>query len=155
MKKLFLITNVLLIATNLVFAADYWVYIRKETKITDYNNAEQIAGRSDTGDIVEILPCTSQYVPTKKEEETYKIIKVIGLKNLDKLQLRDTIREDVIVEGTLPGEPDKIVQKVIKYRRNKVKLAELGTKEVFTKSEIQEKITDKIDSKSISFYTDK
>lgn len=138
MKKLFLIVGLLLIA-NLVVAQDYWLYIRKQTKITDYNDPEQVAGLSDTDDVVEALPCTPQYVPTKKEKKLYKIVKAKDFTLLDKSQVKDSIRD---IDG-----------KIIKYRRYKIDITSLGVKEEFEKNEIQQKITDKIGSVPINFYT--
>lgn len=135
------ITLMIALLAQFSSGADYWVYIRKATKITDYDNAEQVAGRSDTGDIVEVLPCTSQYVPTKRELEIYKIIKVKDFENLDRVQLKDTIRDTEEIP--------------IKYRRYNIDISALGVKEVFQKNEIESKVTDKISNKPISFYTDR
>jgi len=152
MKKLLFL---ILLFSSSLSAQDYWVYIRKETKIKDYKNAEQVAGMSDTGDIVEIVPCTPQYVPTKDEKKLYKIIKISGMSELDRLQLKDTIRGEVNIYGKQP---------ILKYRRHGIDLISIDEKDAlkeeskkgeFTKDEIAEDIKDKITDSPISFYTDK
>jgi hypothetical protein len=155
MKKLFLTTIFLLITANLIFAQDYWVYIRENTKITDKNDLNQIAGMSDEGDIVEVLPCTKQYEPTDEEKKTYKIIKVKDMEEVDRIQMRDSVTEDVIIPGTVAGEPDKIIKKVIKYRRCNIKVSDVSGKEEFTKDEIKSKIKDTIEDKPIELKSDK
>ena len=142
----------ILLCVSWVTADDYWVYIRKETKITDYNNPEQVAGMSDTGDIVEVVPCTPQFIPTKREKEIYEIIKIKDLKELDKLQLKDTIRETVTIPAPVKGNPDVTFTRIIKFRRYGVNIAGLSNEKEFTKNEVAEKINDKIGDKPIVFY---
>lgn len=150
MKKWFILVAVLYLYLCLcsgVFGAeDYWIYIRKQTKITDYDDPQQVAGRSDTEDIVEVIPCTPQFIPTEKEKETYKIIKIKNLTTEEARQLKEPVTETKIVDG------EEVVE-IIKCRRNKLNLKELSEQAEFERSAIgsQIKIIDKTTDSPIVF----
>jgi len=90
---------ILLFCVTNVFA-DHWVYIMKVSKITDVKEVEQVRHRADEGDIVDIIDA-SKHTPSKKEKETFTIIKVSGLtkENIEFLKTKheDCYRENFVI----------------------------------------------------------
>lgn len=119
-----------------VLSGDYWVYVRKTVSITDANDTEQISGRSVIGDIVEVICVCDGHIPTVTELEDYRVIKITGLTWEDSQVLREPEYEKYDVFKS---------SDVIKtYRKNKLPLADISGKEVYSIAEIESKIINKV-----------
>jgi len=90
-KRLLLIIVFLLFSVN-CFAADYWIYIRTY----DRTETELLGtGRSKKGDIVQILPCNEQNIPSETEKKEWAIIKMSNLSTKDIAKYTSPWREEI------------------------------------------------------------
>lgn len=114
MRKYLLAIGLLLLSQT-AQAQDYWLYIR--TKDRPGLTLDDDPGRSKRGDIVDVLPCNDQFVPSEWEKKEYLIIRVHGNPALDLRTLKEPY-----YDGLLPNGSPKIKA----YRRKKLDLSWLS-----------------------------
>jgi len=111
--------KVIVLEKPIIETQDYWVYVNLEDK--SGVTAEDDAGRSKYGDVVAVLPVTSQYIPSATEKKEWMIYKT-SLTDAKRQEMLEPMTEDT-------GEVDeysKPILKTIAYRKNKLDTSKLG-----------------------------
>ena len=85
---------------------------------------------SDTNDVVEVLPCTPQFVPTEKELKIYKVIKVKGMTKEQAEYLKRPVTEEI------NGKT-----RIKKYRQCQIDWLNLPEKEYYSLEDLDEYTT--------------
>lgn len=93
-------------------AEDYWVYIKDRTEIV---SSDRIAGTSQKGDIVEVIPCKrlGNNEPSELEKKEWLIIKVSGITEKERNAMLAPYTETNIIDG-------RPVISTLAYRRRKI-----------------------------------
>ena len=119
MTKKLILTLILLLIAGKCYAQDYYVYIRTYDRSGVTKDDDK--GRSKKGDIVTIIPCDAQNIPTEIEKKEWLILKVSDLTNEEIQDYTSTWQEQKGIDEK--GQP---IFETIAYRKNKLDISTLG-----------------------------
>lgn len=135
MKKILGIAFCLCLITMLCYAEKMYIYIDK----IGYVEKGQEAGHTEKGDVVAVVPFTSQYKPTRAELDRYQIIVVDITKEEGEMLL-----EPVTDGSGLDSEP------IIKCKKRKIDYENFSDKKQEQEAEISKTVfLDNLSTKSI------
>ena len=136
MKKILIFLTISLIST-ICFADECYVFIDKGI---GYKEGEKRAiGQGQKGDVIEIVPATKQFEPTRAEFDRYQIIKA-NLTEKQKLDLMES-KHKITIDAKGDEQIELVQQRIRKIDfesfSKKEQKAEINANEIIQKTEIK------------------